>query len=77
LAVAVSVSASASVVLIALASALLISVLGLLFGARVLGASWHDSLVLARYSPLFAVWYGAGIWRGAWLRAQAKVRRRR
>jgi glycosyltransferase involved in cell wall biosynthesis len=73
----VAVLGSASAVLIAIASALLISVLGLLFGARALGASWHDSLVLARYSPLFAVWYGAGIWRGAWLRSQAKARRRR
>ena len=70
-----AVAGLASAVLIAVAAALIAVVLGLLFGARALGASWHDSLVLARFSPLFALWYGAGIWRGAWLRAKAKVRR--
>lgn len=60
----------------------MVSVIGVLGGmatlavaARTLGAQWHDALVLARYSPLFAIWYGTGIWRGALLRVQSSRRR--
>ena len=62
----------------------LVSVTGVLGGmvtlavvARTLGAQWHDALVLARYSPLFAIWYGTGIWRGASLRIRSSHRRKK
>jgi len=47
----------------------------LAIAAKTLGAQWHDALVLARYSPLFAIWYGTGIWRGASLRIRSSHRR--
>lgn len=69
------VSGAASLVLTSATLGILILVSGLLLSARALGASWHDSFVLARYSPLFAIWYGAGIWRGAWLRFRTRMSR--